>query len=70
MAIPFINNLSDAGSYKTHRTPCSVKELFLILNCILHDYLRQEALFVGKNFEMMFQLSRSKVQRLLEDIGN
>jgi hypothetical protein len=32
--------------------------------------LGQDALFVGKNFLMMFRLSRARVQRLLEDIGN
>jgi hypothetical protein len=40
------------------------------LHCIQHDYLGNDALFVGKNFEMMFRFSMTWVQWLLEDIGN
>ena len=37
--------------------------------CIYRDYLGSDALFIGKNFEMMFRLSRSRFQRLMEDIS-
>ena len=40
------------------------------LHCIERDYLGREALFSGKNFKMMFRLSQTRVQRMLEDIGN
>ena len=40
------------------------------LHCIQWDYLGNDALFIGKNFEMMFRLSRTRVQRILEDMGN
>ena len=40
------------------------------LHCIRRDCLGNDALFVGKNFKMMFRVSRSRVQRIMEDIGN
>ena len=39
------------------------------LRCIMRDYLGANALFVGANFKMMFRISRSRFQRLMEDIG-
>jgi hypothetical protein len=52
------------------RRPYRVFQHADALNCIRRDYLGNNALFSGKNFEMMFRLSRSRVQRILEDIGN
>jgi hypothetical protein len=40
------------------------------LHCVQWDYLGNDALFSGKHFEMMFHLSRTRVQRILQDIGN
>jgi hypothetical protein len=39
------------------------------LACINRDYLGPDALF-GKDFDMMFRLSRKHFQKLLEDVGN
>jgi len=41
-----------------------------VLHCIQQHYLGNDALFSGKNFEMMFHLLRTRVQRMLEDIRN
>jgi Plant transposon protein. len=62
--------LAPPGNRNNPRRPKRVFRHGEAFNCILRDYLGQEALFSGKNFEMMFRLSRSRVQRLLEDIGN
>jgi hypothetical protein len=65
-----LNLLAPPGNRNNPRRPKRVFRHGEAFNCILRDYLGQEALFSGKNFEMMFRLSRSRVQRLLEDIGN
>ena len=37
--------------------------------CIMSDYLSTVCRFDGKEFQQMFRLSRSRFQRLMEDIG-
>jgi hypothetical protein len=39
------------------------------LSCINRDYLGPSPLF-GKEFDLMFRVSRSRFQKLLEDVGN
>ena len=38
-------------------------------DCIMYDYLGPDPLF-GKEFDLMFRVSRRRMQRLLEDFGN
>lgn len=38
--------------------------------CILRDYLGPTPKFTDKAFQEMFRISKSRMQRLLEDIGN
>ena len=45
------------------------------LHCIRRDYLGivgdpSTPLFIGKDFEMMFRITRPRFQRLMEDVGN
>jgi len=40
-----------------------------VLNRINQHYLQEGSLFNGKEFEIMFRISRQRFQRLLEDIG-
>ena len=40
------------------------------LNCILYDCLGPKPLFDGREFELMFRLSRRRFQCLMEDVGN
>jgi hypothetical protein len=65
-----LNLLAPPGNRNNPRQPKRVFEHAEAFRCIQRDYLGQDALFVGKNFLMMFRLSRTRVQRLLEDIGN
>jgi hypothetical protein len=38
--------------------------------CMMRDYLGPVPLFADRQFDVMFRLSRSRFQRLLEDVGN
>ena len=40
------------------------------LMCIMRDYLGPVPLFDGREFDTMFRISKSRFQRLMEDIGN
>ena len=40
------------------------------LDCLLYDYLGPKPLFDGREFEMMFRVSRRRFQCIMEDIGN
>lgn len=40
------------------------------LHCIRRDYLGPTPIFKDKQFDMMFRISKSRFQRLMEDIGN
>ena len=40
------------------------------LQCIMYDYLGPKPLFDGREFEMMFRVSRRRFQCIMEDIGN
>ena len=40
------------------------------LDRLKHDYIGPEPLFDGKEFDLMFRISRSRFERLIQDIGN
>ena len=40
------------------------------LNSVMRDYLGAEAIFSDKQFQLMFRLTRPRMQRLMEDIMN
>jgi hypothetical protein len=63
----------DADNRIDHRTlPRRARRQFKhgeALACLMRDYLGPSPLF-GKEFDMMFRISRTRFQKLMEDVGN
>ena len=63
----------DEGDGIDHRTlPRRRKKKFQhqeALECLQRDYLGPQPLFNDRQFEVMFQISRSRFQRLMEDVA-
>jgi hypothetical protein len=66
---------SDEEDAKTdHRTlprrPRKSFEHDAALRCILRDYLGPIPIFNGRDFDVMFRISKSRFQKIMEDVGN
>ena len=55
---------------KVSRNRCRLFNHDRATKCIKLDYLSPDPLFDGGNFEMMFRVCRSRVQRIFQDFGS
>jgi hypothetical protein len=65
--------LEDTSEFDHRQRPRSKRRLFKhdeARACVMRDYLGPERLFNGREFEIMFRISRSRFERLLQDIGS